>query len=280
LTQPSSISVNKRIQLLDVLRGFALFGILLVNANDYRLGQNLTDPNFNKLNVWFNNIVIAFGEGSFYPLFSLLFGIGFAVWMDKSMKQNGGVLRFAWRSFILLIIGCFFYVFVEDRNILIRYSILSIPLLFFYKASAKILLISSAIFFLVYIFFNPIRTQFTNPRPNAIGIHLTALEQSVVNAEQRAEQSPTFLNFTKARLMSLPLQIQMCVTFSHQTLPIILSMFLLGAFFWKNKLLINYERYRRLWSSLFWWGLIFGVGGNLFVFFERSMFYRRFGHLM
>jgi uncharacterized protein len=275
LTQPSTISAKKRIQLLDILRGFALFGILLVNANDYRLGQKLTNPNFNELNVWFNNIVIALGDGSFYPLFSFLFGIGFAIWMDKSMKQNGGALRFAWRSFILLILGCLFYVLVEDRNILIRYSILSIPLLFFYKARPKILFVSSVFFFLVYIFYDPLYTQLIEPRSNGIDVHLTALEQSALDAAQEVKKSPTYLNFTKARMASVPLQIKMSVTFGHQTLPIILSMFLLGTFFWKKKLLTDYERYHRVWRNLFWWGLILGVGGNLFVFFERIMFYKK-----
>jgi uncharacterized protein len=52
-------------------------------------------------------------------------------------------------------------------------------------------------------------------------------------------------------------------------------MFLLGTFFWKKKLLTDYERYHRVWRNLFWWGLILGVGGNLFVFFERIMFYKK-----
>jgi len=275
LTQPSTISINKRVQLLDILRGFALFGILLVNANDYRFGPKTSDLHFNELNLWFNNIVIAIGDGSFYPLFSMLFGIGFAIWMDKSMKQNGGTLRFAWRSFILLLLGCLFYIFIEDRNILIRYSILSVPLLLFCKTGPKSLLVASILFFLVYIFYSPIHNQLIKPEPIGTSVHLTALEQAVLNAEQAAEKNPSYFNFTKARLLQVPLQIRMCVTFDHPTLPIILSMFLLGAFFWRKKLLTNLERYYCIWLKTFWWGLIIGGGGNLFVFFERIMFYKK-----
>jgi uncharacterized protein len=275
LNQPSTISIKKRVQLLDILRGFALFGILLVNANDYRFSPKPSDPNFNVLNVWFNNIVIAVGEGSFYPLFSLLFGIGFAIWMDKSMKQNGGPLRFAWRSFILLILGCVFFIFIEDRNILIRYSILSIPLLLFFKAKPKTLIIASIFFLLVFIFFSPIHNQLIKQQVNQTSNNLTTAEKTAFDAEQVAEKNPTYFNFIRARITQVPLQIKMCVTFDHPTLPIILSMFLLGAFCWKKKLLTDIERYYRIWLKIFWSGLIFGVGGNSFVFFERMMFHKK-----
>ncbi len=275
MNQPSTISIKKRVQLLDILRGFALFGILLVNANDYRFSPKPSDPNFNVLNVWFNNIVIAVGEGSFYPLFSLLFGIGFAIWMDKSMKQNGGPLRFAWRSFILLILGCVFFIFIEDRNILIRYSILSIPLLFFFKAKPKTLIIASIFFFLVFIFFSPIHNQLIKQQVNQTSNNLTTAAKTAFDAEQVAEKNPTYFNFIRARMTQVPLEIKMCVTFDHPTLPIILSMFLLGAFCWKKKLLTDIERYYRIWLKIFWAGLIIGVGGNSFVFFERVMFHKK-----
>ena len=275
MNQPSTISIKKRVQLLDILRGFALFGILLVNANDYRFSPKPSDPNFNVLNVWFNNIVIAVGEGSFYPLFSLLFGIGFAIWMDKSMKQNGGPLRFAWRSFILLILGCVFFIFIEDRNILIRYSILSIPLLFFFKAKPKTLIIASIFFFLVFIFFSPIHNQLIKQQVNQTSNNLTTAAKTAFDAEQVAEKNPTYFNFIRARMTQVPLEIKMCVTFDHPTLPIILSMFLLGAFCWKKKLLTDIERYYRIWLKIFWAGLIIGVGGNSFVFFERMMFHKK-----
>ena len=103
------VTAKQRIHILDILRGFALFGILLVNiVDDYRLAVPKTSPDFNEVNSWTAQIVHAFAEGSFYPIFAFLFGIGFAIWMDKSMKKNGGLLRFVWRSLILLLLACFF----------------------------------------------------------------------------------------------------------------------------------------------------------------------------
>ena len=275
MTTYSSIPTSKRIELLDILRGFALFGILLVNGNDYRFAVPPSDPKFNELNLWFNNIIIAIADGSFYPLFSLLFGIGFAIWMDKSMKQNGGVLRFAWRSFILFLLACFFYSFIEDRDILIRYSILSMPLLLFYKARPKTLLISAFVFLLIALFFTPIRKEINNLRGPQALVQQQKDDQVSNDAWTLAKKNKDYTSFTRARISDLPGTIKRAYTFSTYTLPQIFCMFLLGMFCWRKRLFTEVGKYIHLWRKIFWWGLIVGLGGNLFVFTMRILAFEK-----
>ena len=154
MTAYSSIPTPKRIDLLDILRGFALLGILVTNVMEYSIDDSISTPP-PEFSVWTIGIVKALTSGSFYPLFSLLFGIGFAVWMDKSMKKNGGVWLFAWRSCVLFVLGYAFVIFIEGNSILISYALHSIPLLLFYKAGSKVLLTSAIVFLLLGILHQP-----------------------------------------------------------------------------------------------------------------------------
>ncbi|PWF47677.1 DUF418 domain-containing protein [Massilia glaciei] len=73
-----------RLERIDTLRGIAVFGILLVNvwamvhgASSYRYGvQAAAAPLFDQLVIL---LTAAFAEAKFYPIFSFLFGAGFAL---------------------------------------------------------------------------------------------------------------------------------------------------------------------------------------------------------
>lgn len=266
MTAYSSIPINKRIAILDFLRGLALLGILIANIIGNSLILPPTDPNYNVLNTVVINLVFLFTEGSFYPLFSLLFGIGFAIWMDKSMKINTGVLRFVWRSAILFLLGCLFYTFIWDAAILIRYSILSIPLLIFYRARPTTLLITAIIFFMFAVFHRPIGQKIESLKTPEQKEQAKKERQVINEAWNVADQNKTFLNFSKARVLEIPGEIKNVYTFGHPMIPVIFCMFLLGVFCWRKGLLTELNTHIKLWKKIFWLGLIIGFGGSLVVF--------------
>lgn len=270
------VNTQHRIHILDILRGFALFGILLVNiVDDYSLSVPKTSPDFNEVNSWTRQIFHALAEGSFYPIFAFLFGIGFAIWMDKSMKKNGGPLRFMWRSLILLLLACLFFIFIEDRNILIRYSILSIPLLLFYKAGTKTLLIAALIFLILAVFYRPFRLLIDKKKsPQEIAL-IKMARAPIDSAWALAERKKDFLSFSKARLMGLPNQLKSVYTFKHQSLPIIFCIFLLGVYSWRKSLFTSIEKHAVFWKRIFWGGLIIGVGGNLIYFISWALAFNK-----
>ena len=83
----------ERIETVDVLRGFALFGVLLVNVWDY--GAELRPGEMEFLERWpeLGNVVAVhllefFAEGKFFRLFSLLFGFGLAIWFIRSREKK------------------------------------------------------------------------------------------------------------------------------------------------------------------------------------------------
>lgn len=109
---------RQRIVELDVLRGFAIFGILIANMPQYFLPDLLSgnaisirgDADADVLS-WL--IVHTLVDNKFLTLFSVLFGISFAILMDKFVARPGGKLNMFRRLCALfgfgLIHGLFFY---------------------------------------------------------------------------------------------------------------------------------------------------------------------------
>src|SRR6056297_2146453 len=101
---------KERIQILDILRGFAILGILMVNMPMFnspfmaRLGNfSLWESIPNHFSVLF---IRFFFEGKFYSLFSILFGIGFYLFLQKQKESGKSILpTFSRRLFYLLLFG-------------------------------------------------------------------------------------------------------------------------------------------------------------------------------
>ena len=89
------VEKNERIFSLDVLRGFVLLGILLMNIVDFGLWGAYSDPTVAggatgwNLRVWQINTM--FFEGTMRGLFSVLFGVGMFVLTDRLERKGGGI---------------------------------------------------------------------------------------------------------------------------------------------------------------------------------------------
>ena len=117
LAQP--LSPTQRNATLDKLRGFALFGVLVVNLfQDYSVTVSAPDRVVSTL-------LRLLGEGSFYPLFSLLFGLGFALYLRKG---EDALKRFRRRLVILLFIGLAHGYLVWRGDILASYALVGLLL--------------------------------------------------------------------------------------------------------------------------------------------------------
>ena len=91
-TNFSPVQQNERVVLLDALRGFALFGILMVNMpimfepiSSLLMGVK---PDMPLHHVIAETFIKFFFEGKFYVLFSFLFGYGFWLFLQKSDRKS------------------------------------------------------------------------------------------------------------------------------------------------------------------------------------------------
>ena len=123
-----------RITSLDLIRGFAVLGILLMNAVYFQFGGA---PYFNLSaggsETWLGWSVGIFGEvfidQKFMGLFSLLFGAGIILFIDRATgRGRRGVLLSLWRNALLLIIGILHFLLWEG-DVLTVYAVASAVLI-------------------------------------------------------------------------------------------------------------------------------------------------------
>lgn len=146
-------SEENRIMSLDVMRGIAIFGIFLVNMLSFHSPFLYLDP----FSWWqapidqFTYILIdIFAQGSFYPLFALLFGYGLIILRNRTIEKGLPFTPLAIRRFlILLIIGVFHAMFIWHGDILINYAFFGVIFLFFLKMSAKSMMLTGFFLWLV-----------------------------------------------------------------------------------------------------------------------------------
>ena len=86
------VASNERIQSLDVVRGFALIGILMMNVEFFNratasLGSGM-QQGLTGANLWVSYFVQYFVTGKFWTIFSLLFGMGFAVMLTRAERAE------------------------------------------------------------------------------------------------------------------------------------------------------------------------------------------------
>ena len=127
-------TLNRRITVIDALRGFALLGVLLVHMNQhYSYGSaepyGLHEPflaNWNEGATWFVGTMLS---GKFINIFAFLFGMSFFIQMDRAAQKGVHFEgRFLWRMVVLFgigIIGNCFY----SQDILSIYAFFGVILL-------------------------------------------------------------------------------------------------------------------------------------------------------
>ncbi len=145
---------NERIQILDILRGFAIFGILAVNIAGF------ASPAFYPGYVppetlpWYDEIaetlMLFFAEGKFYTIFSFLFGLGFSVQLARAEAKGRDVHSFyPRRLWILLGLGLLHTLLFWIGDILRLYALLGFALLAFRNRANRTLVIWAGIFFVL-----------------------------------------------------------------------------------------------------------------------------------
>ena len=140
----------ERIPAMDVLRGFALLGILLMNIEAFvgpiLASQTGLDPRWQGVDRWADALVYILVQGKFYSLFSLLFGMGFAVMLERAQRaKRPFVALYLRRTGGLLVIGMVHAVLIWSGDILIAYALTSLPMLLFFRRTETDLLPISAL---------------------------------------------------------------------------------------------------------------------------------------
>lgn len=140
---------KNRIELVDVLRGFALLGIVLIHFIEHF--ELFKQPEFNyffspEANRFVFETIFFLISGKAYSIFAIMFGFSFFIQFNR--REQEGVdfrLTFTWRLLLLLVMGIL-HSFIYRGDILHMYAFLGFFLILFYKVKANTLLIFALLF--------------------------------------------------------------------------------------------------------------------------------------
>lgn len=122
------VAGSERIQALDVVRGFALIGIFLMNIEFFNrpiaeLGMGLPDT-ATGADWWAGYLIYVLVQGKFWTIFSLLFGMGFAVMLTRAERAGRGFLvPYIRRIGALAVFGALHHIFLWPGDILFSYAV-------------------------------------------------------------------------------------------------------------------------------------------------------------
>src|SRR5687768_2182641 len=111
--QSAALSISHsppgRIAVLDVLRAFALFGIIITHSGIGFLSGRPPKAGFmafTPLDQWVDMVTRLFFVGKFFTIFSFLFGLSFAIQLANAARKGDSFSgRFTWRLVVLALIA-------------------------------------------------------------------------------------------------------------------------------------------------------------------------------
>lgn len=146
--------VKNRILSLDVLRGFALLGILTMNIIIFALPMmHYANPmvvgELQAVDKWVFNFNYVFANLRFMSIFAMLFGAGVVLFTEKATMRAGNELASRqlhyFRNFWLFIFGVLHAYLIWHGDILAMYALCSIWVYLYRKQSPKSLFIWAAV---------------------------------------------------------------------------------------------------------------------------------------
>ncbi len=150
---PQPTAAKDRIVFLDVLRGFALSGILFANILSWSGFKFLSFDKIKNIGNFETDFLIYdflkfFIDTKFYTIFSILFGIGFYMQVSKN-KDNPAFAPMYFRRMILLLCIGFIHATFWSGDILTLYALVGMVLLALRKTPPSKLLPYALIFYFI-----------------------------------------------------------------------------------------------------------------------------------
>lgn len=234
---------NERLVLLDALRGFALFGVLLVNLRDLTLFSFLTEPAQATLATarWDRGIDLAMAalvDVKFFTIFTLLFGIGFALQAERARAAGAGLSRYGRRLLILFTIGLLHASVFWWGDILRLYALLGLFLLPLARARPRTLAVLGI---LIAVFLTPPLRPLMN----------TILPKTVPLATASAEALTAFQGASFSEMLRANLTYDVWSRISAWGMPFyVLGRLLIGAAIGRSGVLRQPQKHHRFWTNI------------------------------
>ncbi len=252
------IEPERRLDAVDMVRGFALFGVLLVNMYNFGASSPLdwTAP----IDELAFSIKRFFFETKSWRLFSFLFGFGFALQMLRAEQRGARFLPFYLRRLAVLLVIGMGHTLLTGPSILSYYAWLGLIIVLFRKVPPTVLLVVSAILIMAF----PVERVVTSlsEGPQDVPSLEVRLERSRERLEER-RQSDVLAVGSIGDIVAEHAPMILLTPFTdllgpESALPTF-AMFLLGLYAGRRRIFQDVEAHRLLFRRVFVWGLSIGL---------------------
>jgi len=280
LPKVEPVQVQERIEVLDVIRGFALLGILIANMAWYSspalyadfLGENMWTGFWDTITSSFINLFV---QGKFYSIFSFLFGLGFAIFFERAKERTTKPkFLFHRRLFILLIIGLFHAFFIWYGDILVTYALLGFLLPLFFNRKPKTLIKWAISLFGVFLLFLTFlmgilalgRMYNEGMITDSLQPFYADIENRIVNSFQAYGQG-TFSEIMTQRTSDTLFALNQVFV----SIFVIFPLFLFGLYAGRKKIFQSIETNLILIRKIWAWSLVIGLTMSIIKFIFKNI---------
>ena len=155
-----ALPTQDRIDSLDLIRGTAILGILIMNITSFsQIGTAYVNPNLGAgiegYNAWFHAFDFIFADMRFMSIFSILFGAGMMLFIQNIERKNLRPLMYHYKRMILLFgFGLIHAYLIWMGDILVPYAICGCFVFLVRKWSSRSLIFLASILFMIPILMN------------------------------------------------------------------------------------------------------------------------------
>lgn len=268
----SPVSLRERIDVVDILRGWAIFGMLVVNFSyelDWRYLFAKRWPGNADRVAYF--LLLFFAARKLHALFSFLFGWGFALQMDRAEAR--GVQFFplyARRLFVLLLIGLTNWILLDWDATLFEYALAGYTLFLFRGRSSKTILVAA---FLCNCYWPAHDAVVVHNHAHRLADTRTAESTRQADAKAEAEESASEEEDAQVRthgsfkeiVVSQARDVAGDLSSGYTYLGLLgypFPLLLLGLYVGRRRILHDIPAHLGFIRRVFWWGLALGLVGN------------------
>jgi uncharacterized protein len=237
-----------------MVRGFALFGVLLVNM--FHFGA-YSDEWTSTLDRLFAVAKESLFHTKSWRLFSMLFGFGFFLQLTRARGRRAGFFWFYFRRLAILFVIGMGHALIYDGDILMKYAALGLLLPLFWRVPARWLLTASVVLMASYPIGNTMTRVWGQPPEPDPELQLTLVERR--DGHPYMGSLPQAM---EANAYAIPPRLFSRLQSPESSLGVF-AMFLLGLAVGRSRLMEDVVGHERVFRRVMVWGLSIGLASML-----------------
>jgi uncharacterized protein len=247
----ASPGTDSRIESLDILRGLALFGVLVVNlVREFRVPifeQFVSIPPVSGADYWVDVAIGLVIEMKAFAVFSFVFGVSLAIQHERFTRDGRPVALLLRRQLFLLTLGLAHLLLVWNGDILVEYALAGLLVIPFLFLPTRATLVGLGLCILLRIYVSH-AVQWPDT---------SALIDNVREARQ-VHKHGSYGEYLRFSFGEIPLLARLHLWVFPRTL----ALLLLGILAWRSRVLLELREHRRALVNFATLGLVAGLVGQ------------------